>query len=111
MKKVENGMQMFRLALVAAFSRPFRPAVTIRFTLPYSGVNEVRFTIVDIKGRTVWNRSLFCGNAAGIQEIIWNGSAQGRKPVVAGIYLLRMAAFDGKRNLVAAFQKKIWYLP
>ena len=111
LRKVKQETRVFRLGLGATVMNPFTHTMKIRFSLPYAGVSRVRFSIIDIMGRVVWEHSLSCGRAAGMQEYIWNGRTKGLRPVVAGIYILRMAAFDETRNPVGTFEKKIPYLP
>jgi PKD repeat protein len=111
LKKVKQRMQGWRLGLASAFSTPFGHALKIRFTLPFAGVSGVRFAMVDLMGRTVWDDRIICGGASGMQEYVWRGSAAGRRPVVPGIYILRMVAWDEKRCVVGAFERKVSYLP
>jgi hypothetical protein len=111
LKKVSRQMQGWKLGLVAAFSKPFTHMLKIRFTLPFTGVVSVRFTMVDLMGRTIWDDVVACGRASGMQEYYWSGASAGRRPVVSGLYILRMTAFDDKKNIVGAFQRKISYLP
>ena len=111
LKKVNREMLQLRLALVAAFTNPYTHALKIRFTLPFAGVTAVRFTMIDLMGRTVWDKAVACGHASGVQEYVWQGGAAGRRPVVPGIYILRMTATDGRGNTAGAFKRKVSYLP
>jgi PKD repeat protein len=111
LKKVQRDMQLFHLSLVAAFPNPFSHALKIRYTLPFAGVSIVRFTIIDLMGRVVWERQIPCAASMGMQEYIWGGVSTGRRPVVGGIYILRMTALDEGNNSVGSFKRKISYLP
>jgi hypothetical protein len=108
LKKVKRTMQGWRLSLVSAFTVPYTHALKIRFTLPFAGVSGIRLTMVDLKGRTVWENSLPCGNARGLQEYIWDG---GRLPVSPGIYILSMTATDERHAVAGIFHRKVSYLP
>ncbi len=111
LSKVKRDLQTFKLALGATSMNPFSRMVKIRFSLPREGVNRVRFTIIDIMGRTVWEHSLWCGRLSGAQEYMWSGRTSSQRPVGAGMYVLRMTAFDEKRNAAGTFEKKIPYMP
>ena len=111
LKKVQREMQLFHLSLVAAFPNPFSHALKIRYTLPFAGVSAVRFTIIDLMGRLVWEKSIPCAYSIGMQEYMWVGVSSGRRPVVSGIYILRMTAFDEENKSVGSFKKKISYMP
>jgi hypothetical protein len=111
LKKVKREMQVFRLGLGAIAMNPYTHTLKIRFSLPYEGVSRVRFYIIDIMGRNVWEHSLSCAHAAGMQEYVWNGRTGSNRSVAAGIYILRMTAFDERRNSVGTFEKKVPYLP
>jgi autotransporter-associated beta strand protein len=111
LSKVKRELHMFKLALVATSMNPYSRMVKIRFTLPFNGVSRVRFTIIDILGRAVWEQTLFCGGMTGMQEYVWTGKTGSGRPVGAGMYVLRMTAFDEKRTTAGIFEKKIPYMP
>jgi hypothetical protein len=111
LKKVKQEMRTFRLGLGTASMNPLTRMLKIRFNLPYTGVSRVRFSMIDMMGRTIWEYSLSCARAAGMQEYLWNGRTLGSRPVVGGIYILRMTAFDETRNQIGTFEKKIPYIP
>jgi len=111
LSKVKRELQTYKLALVATSMNRFGRTVKIRFSLPRDGISIVRFSIIDIMGRTVWDKSLSCGRMAGMQEYLWTGKTSGLRPVGAGMYVLRMMAFDERRNVVGTFEKKISYVP
>ena len=109
--KVKAGLLVFRLALVGAYPNPFARALTIRYTLPGSGLDRLRFSIIDISGRKIWEKTVSCGAASGARELVWNGREAGGRPVASGMYIVRMVAVDKARKLAGTFEKKITYLP
>ena len=109
--KVKAGLLVFRLALIGAYPNPFARALTIRYTLPESGLDRVRFSIIDLGGRKVWEKTVSCGAESGARELVWNGRATGGRPVASGMYIVRMVAMDKARKAAGTFEKKITYLP
>jgi hypothetical protein len=55
---------------------------------------KVRIAIIDMFGRTVWNRTETVG--AGMKSIVWNGYSSNGVDVGSGIYVVRMNLLDAK---------------
>jgi len=110
--KIKKGLLAFRLALAGAYPNPFIRSLKIRFNLPESGLGSVHFSIVNITGRKVWERTIGCGGGVyGAQELTWEGKTRSGSPIAAGIYVLRMAAMDARGKSIAVFEKKITAMP
>jgi len=83
---------------------PFNPATTIRYDLPEA--SSVSLTIYDMMGREV--RSWRLHEAAGYQQVVWDGKNQSGRLAPAGIYIYRFTAtsvesdkrFRGSRKMV-----------
>jgi subtilisin-like proprotein convertase family protein len=67
---------------VAVMPNPFSNTVKVAYQLPASG--EVQLRIVDMMGRTIWNK--IESQTAGLQELEWNGSH-----LAKGTYLIQIA--------------------
>ena len=50
-------------------------------------------------------------NGPGVQEILWDGLDGRKHHVGAGVYVLRMTAFDEKTNIAGTFERKMTYMP
>jgi hypothetical protein len=109
--KVKIGLRVFQLGLVGTCPNPFTRYLKIRYSLPESNL-AVRFSIIDMKGRTVWKTSV-TGSAllSGARELVWDGKSNGNRLVAAGMYMLKMTAIDERGKLAGEFEKKITYIP
>jgi hypothetical protein len=99
------------LRLIGTSPNPFRGLVRIRYSLPMSGIDELRFTICDLRGVVVWRQALGCRGRTGAGELTWSARTQGSRAAAAGIYLLRMSAFDAKGKQSGVFERKMTLLP
>jgi autotransporter-associated beta strand protein len=99
------------LALVGTYPNPFRSSVRIRYDLPYDGVDKVRFFIFDLRGRVVWNRDVACSRNYGPADLTWSARSNDGRPISAGIYIVKMVALNGKQKVVAAFERKMTFMP
>src|SRR6185295_10398379 len=50
-----------------------------------AGISTAQISVIDIWGRTVWNRK----TENGVQNVTWNGTGANGKPIASGIYVLR----------------------
>lgn len=99
------------LTFIGTYPNPFKSAFRILFNLPISGVNTVKFTMYDLRGRTVWTRSISANAVFGQSEITWKGENKTDTKLGAGLYFLRMTAFDMRNNQIGTFDKKLTCIP
>jgi hypothetical protein len=104
---IKNGKLLF----AGTYPNPFGAFVHIRYSVPQSGVSGVKFAIYDMRGRLVWQKTAVEHGAQGMREIIWDGTSLNKRPVAAGIYIIRMEALDAKQKASARFEKKMTYMP
>jgi hypothetical protein len=84
----------FALALNGAYPNPSRGTVHIRYTTPYTGLQSLRFEIVDLSGRSVWQREIAGPFAAGAGHVAWNGRNSRGEAVPSGVYIVHMYAHE-----------------
>jgi hypothetical protein len=99
------------LALGGVYPNPFASLVHIRYNVPNAGVSYVRFSIYDLRGRVVWQRTVDQRGARGAQEIAWDGRSVSGRAVASGAYIVRMIALDGRNKNAGEFERKITYMP
>jgi hypothetical protein len=99
------------LALGGVYPNPFTSLVHIRYNVPNAGVSYVRFSIYDLRGRMVWQRTVDQRGARGAQEIAWDGMSGQKRRVAAGAYLVRIVALDENNRQAATFEKRMTYMP
>jgi hypothetical protein len=100
------------LALERVYPNPVRSMVHLRYSVPFARVGRVEFSILDISGRRLWRRSLAETDVSGgSRECLWNGTTVGGKRVAAGVYIVKMSAFDHKEKQIGAFERRITVLP
>jgi len=109
--KVKIACQVWKLDLLGAYPNPFSRAVRIRYSLPGTGISRVTMSIVNVFGRTVFQKTQSAVDVTGERELLWNGTDSHKKQVASGIYFVKMTALDANSNQTAVFQKKITYLP
>ena len=111
MTGVSAGLQVHTLALVGTYPNPAVHTMKIQYSLP-SGMQTVNFSIIDIRGRTVWQKSVTGNSGSGLREIVWNGrSNSGSSAVGAGMYIVRMTAVNAQNKTAGTFEKKITFMP
>jgi hypothetical protein len=111
LSKIKRASRLWRLDLLGAYPNPFVRQVRIRYCLPAAGIGLVRLSILSISGKTVFETVRSPGGGPGVCEFLWNGLDGRNKHVGAGMYVLRMTAFDEKANTAGTFERKITYLP
>jgi len=104
-------LNLSTLRLVGAYPNPFRSMVRIRYSLPASGVSAVKFTICDLRGVVAWHKELDVAGRNGTGELVWGAQTRGGHPVAAGLYILRMSAYDSKQRMAGVFERKLTLLP
>ena len=85
--------------------------VRIRYSLPYVGIDRVLFSIYDIRGRMVWRTEVPGASTSGVNDVLWNGRSQDGRSVAAGLYILRMTAFNTDRKPCGGFDRKMTFMP
>ena len=108
--KISAGVRLWRLDFIGAYPNPCNRTARIRYTLPASGISALKLSIVSVSGKTVFETSRARGNGPGLQEILWNGLDNSNSPVGAGVYILRLKAFNGA-GIAGTFEKKMTYTP
>ncbi|HMD68777.1 MAG TPA: FlgD immunoglobulin-like domain containing protein, partial [Chitinivibrionales bacterium] len=99
------------LKLFGTYPNPFRSMVRIRYSLPYVGIDRVFFSIYDIRGRIVWRTEVSGASTSGVNDVLWNGRSEDGRPVAAGMYILRMTAFNTDRKPCGGFDRKMTFMP
>jgi hypothetical protein len=86
----------FGLQLLANLPNPFRAGdgTELRFLMPQRGIATLRF--YDVAGRLV--RELRSDEPAGLRTQRWDGRDASGRSVAAGVYYVRLAAFDRERT-------------
>jgi hypothetical protein len=102
---------MGRLALLKPYPNPMRGFMNLRYTLPFASVSRVDFTIVDIRGRVVWQKTIREKNVVGGgRSCVWNGSSTTGQRLGSGLYVIRMTAYDLKHKSLGSFDERITVL-
>jgi hypothetical protein len=109
--KTKMLVRTWRLDLLGACPNPFSRQVRIRYSLPAAGISRVKLSVLGISGRTVFETIRYNDNGPGPQEILWDGLDGRKRHIGAGVYVLRMAAFDEKTNIAGTFERKMTYMP
>ncbi|MBN1894484.1 hypothetical protein JW906_08310 [bacterium] len=94
----ETDAQPVKFALDPNHPNPFNPCTTIRYTLPQAG--RIRLSVFNAAGR--WVRDLLHGEAAaGMNEVVWDGTDHRNVRVNSGIYLCRISVKSGTGHFQA----------
>jgi hypothetical protein len=102
-------IRVLPLGLFPLYPNPVHRTVTIRYSVPPDGVERISFSVFDVLGRSVWNRSVAAGRS-GVHTISWNlGSGSGER-VAAGLYVLRMNGFDSTGKRAGTFETRFTLL-
>jgi DNA-binding winged helix-turn-helix (wHTH) protein len=64
-----------------------------------------------MRGRSVWQKEINVVSKYGVSDMVWNGRAVNGQPVAAGVYILRMTAFNNVKKPAGVFEKKMTFLP
>jgi len=108
---VSSSLQVHVLALVGTYPNPAVHTMKIQYSLP-GNIQTVKFSIIDICGRTVWQKSVTGNSGSGLKEIVWNGRGNsGSSSVGAGMYIVRMTAVNAQNKAAGTFEKKITFMP
>jgi flagellar hook assembly protein FlgD len=83
----------------------------LRYTLPFAGVSKVDFTIVDIRGRVVWQKTIRERSVVGGgRSCVWNGASTTGQRIASGLYVIKMTAYNLKHKPFASFDERITVL-
>jgi hypothetical protein len=101
-----------KLALTNVYPNPVRRFVHLQYTLPFARVASVEFTICDMMGRQVWKKSIREESVlGGRRDFVWYSTGMNGRRVAAGVYILKMAAFDAKGKNVGLFDRRLTVMP
>jgi hypothetical protein len=109
--KVKIAGTVWKLGLSGAYPNPFSRSVRIHYTLPAKGINRITLSIINVFGKTVFEKTESVAEVSGEREFVWNGKDYHKKQVASGIYFVKMTALDASANRTGVFEKKITYLP
>ncbi|KMQ51992.1 hypothetical protein CHISP_0981 [Chitinispirillum alkaliphilum] len=98
-----EGMK-FSLAELTAV--PSRRSVTLQYFMPSVGVSAIEMSIVDLRGRVVWN-SIHTGNRNQWNTLHWNGINRSGSSVPAGTYIVRVKTIDHKGKVAEVFDRRL----
>jgi hypothetical protein len=99
------------LAFRAPYPNPLRGFVHLRYCLPFGRVSRVDFMAVDIRGRIVWQKTISERSVVGgSRECVWNGTTTRGQRLAAGLYVIKMTAYDLKHKPVGSFEQRITVL-
>jgi hypothetical protein len=100
-----------KLAFDRIYPNPMRGIAHLRYTLPFGRVGRVEFSILDISGRQIWQTSVQeRAVSGGVRECRWNGMTNRNRPVAAGVYIVKMRAFDYREQPLGSFEQRITLL-
>ncbi len=87
------------------FPNPFNPATTINYQLPKE--SDVTVTIYNMIGQEV--RSLVdASQPPGYYSVLWNGRDNNNAPVSSGVYLYKIIAQSGGKNVFVHTKKMVF---
>jgi hypothetical protein len=109
--KAKIAGTVWKLGLSGAYPNPFSRSVRIHYTLPAKGINRITLSIVNVFGKTVFEKTESVAEVSGEREFVWNGKDYHKKQVASGIYFVKMTALDASAKRTGVFEKKITYLP
>ncbi|MBN2038285.1 MAG: DUF2341 domain-containing protein [Chitinispirillaceae bacterium] len=99
------------LGFGAPYPNPLRGFVHLRYSLPFGSVSRVDFMAVDIRGRIVWQKTIPEKSViGGNRECLWNGTTTRGTRLAAGLYVIKMTAYDLKHKSVGSFEQRITVL-
>jgi PKD repeat protein len=110
-RNFRNNFVPCQLTLTKVFPNPIRKSAIIRYSLPYLSVNKVEFFIIDIMGRTVWQKTDTRSIAGGNHAFSWKTTNSSSEKIRSGIYLLKMIAYNDNNNVIGQFDQKLTVLP
>ncbi|HEX2956409.1 MAG TPA: DUF2341 domain-containing protein [Chitinispirillaceae bacterium] len=108
---IASGLKKFfdvKLALKNVYPNPLRGAVHLQYMVPFARVGEVTFKILDLMGKTVWQKTIKEHTiSGGARSITWNGTTKTGSPVTSGFYIVNMTAYDLNARAIGSFNKRI----
>ncbi|MBD3322483.1 MAG: hypothetical protein GF350_15380 [Chitinivibrionales bacterium] len=107
LEKFKNTVALLKLAFSGCFPNPFTNRVTVRYSVPYSGVGKVSFAVYTMKGQKIWKQKVRDFHP-GTNSIVWYPGAG--LPMAAGMYILRMKAYDTSGAIIGNYKTRLTYL-
>jgi hypothetical protein len=105
-----KGLPAMKLAFEKVYPNPAHNLVRLRYSLPFA-LSRAEFTILDISGRTIWRTTIVERTPqGGSRECLWNATTVAGKRVSAGVFIVRMEAFDQKGKTVGSFNRRLTVL-
>jgi len=106
-----KSLPVMKLSFEKVFPNPVRSLVRLRYSVPFA-LGKVEFTILDISGRTIWRQTIEERTPmGGSRECLWNATNSAGRRVAAGVFIVRMEAFDQKGKTVGSFNRLLTVLP
>jgi len=102
-----RNLSAWQVGIVRLFPNPFRGRVTVQFMVPSSEVRSVVFTLVDLRGRLVWKKTLGRELRTGLNTVIWNGSTIADGTAGSQTLLLRMKATGAHDRVVKTEERRL----
>jgi hypothetical protein len=84
-------------------------AGNLMFSLPVNAGGTAVLTIADMKGRTVWSRTVSTG--ASESMLSWNGVSDAGKQASAGLYAVKLSLRDANGSSVGTLSQKVSFAP
>jgi hypothetical protein len=75
------------------------------FQVQAENSGSVRIAVIDMFGRTLWNRTAKAG--VGINQVVWDGTSANGMTVGSGVYLVRMDRIEADGTVSARLNRKV----
>jgi hypothetical protein len=89
--------------LSSAFFSVKPTADRVTFRVGHENTAGARVTVLDMRGRTVWNAAF--GRGAG--QLVWNGRGANGQMVSAGVYAVRLTLLDARGSAFTTVDRKL----
>jgi hypothetical protein len=73
--------------------------------------NKIVNPICDLRGAVIWHQVVRGNGRQGTDALVWNARTDDGHLDAAGIYVLRMIAFNEKQKQTGIFEQKMTLLP
>jgi hypothetical protein len=108
---IASGLKKFldvKLALKNIYPNPLRGAMHLQYMVPFARVGEVTFKVLDLMGKTVWQKNVKEHTiSGGVRSVTWNGTTKTGSPLTSGFYIVNMTAYDFNSRPVGSFNRRI----
>jgi len=82
----------------------------IRYYVPFAGVERIEAAAYDLKGNVVWKNTQKA-NSGSWNTMEWNSRNSKRGGTAAGLYIVRVKAFNAKGKTVAVANRRVTFTP